>query len=71
MPPATRTPPDFSVAFYLRQLLPKSNVFVEAMRKFNRLTRRTKGYTKSVEMLVYPLALVCWQQGEKLNIYLR
>lgn len=36
--------------------------------KLNRLTRRTKGYTKSVEMLVYSLALVCWQQQAKLNI---
>ena len=36
--------------------------------KLNRLMRRTKGYTKSVEMLVYSLALVCWQQWEKSNI---
>ena len=28
--------------------------------KLNRLMRRTKGYTKSLEMLVYSLALVCW-----------
>lgn len=34
--------------------------------KLNRLMRRTKGYTKSVEMLVYSLALVCWRQGENL-----
>ena len=34
----------------------------------NRLMRRTKGYTKSLEMLVYSLALVCWQQWEKSNI---
>ena len=27
--------------------------------KLNRLMRRTKGYTKSVAMLVYSLALVC------------
>ena len=33
--------------------------------KLNRLMRRTKGYTKSVEMLVYSLVLVCWQQWEK------
>ena len=32
MPPATRMPPEFSVAFYLRQLLLESNVFSEAMR---------------------------------------
>ena len=32
MPPATRTPPDFLVAFYVRQLLPISNLFIEAMR---------------------------------------
>ncbi len=30
--------------------------------KLNRLMRRTKGYTKSVAMLVYSLALVCWRQ---------
>ena len=29
--------------------------------KLRRLVRRTKGYTKSIEMLVYSLALVCWQ----------
>ena len=28
--------------------------------KLNRLMRRAKGYTKSVEMLVYSLPLVCW-----------
>ena len=39
--------------------------------KLNRLMRRTKGYTKSVEMLVYSLALVCWQQRAKLNIHPR
>ena len=38
--------------------------------KLNRLIRRTKGYTKSVEVLVYSLALVCWRQA-KLNIHLR
>ena len=32
--------------------------------KLNRLMRRTKGYTKSIEMLVYSLALVCWRQWE-------
>ena len=31
--------------------------------RLNRLARRTKGYTKQVEMLVCPLALLCWQQG--------
>lgn len=36
--------------------------------KLNRLVRRTKGYTKSVEMLVYSLALVCWRQWAKPNI---
>ena len=36
--------------------------------KLNRLVRRTKGYTKSVEMLVYSLALVCWRQWLKSNI---
>ncbi len=36
--------------------------------KLNRLMRRTKGYTKSVEMLVYSLALVCWRQWLKSNI---
>ena len=30
--------------------------------KLNRLIRRTKGYTKSIEMLVYSLALVCWRR---------
>lgn len=35
--------------------------------KLNRLVRRTKGYTKSVEMLVYSLALVCWRQWLKSN----
>ena len=33
--------------------------------KLNRLMRRTKGYTKSIEMLVYSLALVCWRQWLK------
>ena len=37
--------------------------------KLNRLMRRTKGYTKSIEMLVYSLALVCWRQEEKFNIH--
>ena len=36
--------------------------------KLNRLMRRTKGYTTSIAMLVYSLALVCWQQWEKSNI---
>ena len=36
--------------------------------KLNRLMRRTKGYTKSIAMLVYSLALVCWQQWKKSNI---
>ena len=36
--------------------------------KLNRLMRRTKGYTKSVEMLVYSLVLVCWRQWLKSNI---
>ena len=35
--------------------------------KLNRLMRRTKGYTKSLEMLIYSLALVCWRQREKSN----
>ena len=29
--------------------------------RLNRLMRRTKGYTKSIEMLVYSLALVYWR----------
>ena len=33
--------------------------------KLNRLMRRTKGYTKSIEMLVYSLALVCgWSEAK-------
>ena len=36
--------------------------------KLNRLMRRTKGYTKSVEMLVYSLALVCWHGRPKFII---
>ena len=28
--------------------------------KLNRLVRRTKGYTKSVAVLVYSIALACW-----------
>ena len=36
--------------------------------KLNRLMRRTKGYTKSIAMLIYSLALVCWQQWGKSNI---
>ena len=39
--------------------------------KLNRLMRRTKGYTKSVRMLVYSLALVCWRQRQKSNICAR
>ncbi len=35
--------------------------------KLNRLVRRTKGYTKSVAMLVYSLALVCWNRRAKSN----
>ena len=35
--------------------------------KLNRLMRRTKGYTRGVEMLAYSLALVCWRQEEKPN----
>lgn len=34
-----------------------------------RLTRRTKGHAKSIDMLVYSLALTCWRQGAKLNIF--
>ena len=30
--------------------------------------RQTKGYTRSIAMLAYSLALVCWQQWEKSNI---
>ena len=36
--------------------------------KLNRLARRTKGYTKSVETLAYSLALVCWRQWLTSNI---
>ena len=32
--------------------------------KPNRLMRRNKGCTKSVDMLVYSLVLVCWRQEE-------
>ena len=39
--------------------------------KLNRLARRTKGYTKSVEMLAYSLALVCWRQWLTSNITAR
>ena len=35
--------------------------------KLNRLVRRTKGYTKSIEMPVYSLALVCRRQWVKSN----
>ena len=38
--------------------------------KLNRLARRTKGYTKKVEMLVCSPALVCWRQWRKPNILL-
>ena len=37
--------------------------------KLDRPMPRIKGYTKSLEMLVYSLALVFWQREEKLNIY--
>ena len=37
--------------------------------KLNRLVRRTKGYSKSVAMLEYSLALVCWRPVVKLNSY--
>ena len=33
--------------------------------KLNRLVRRTKGYTKSIETLVYSVALACQQMGAK------
>ena len=39
--------------------------------KLNRLMRRTKGYTKSVEMLVYSLALVCWHGRPKIHYPLK
>ena len=39
--------------------------------QLRRLMRRTKGYTKSIEMLVYSLALVCWQRWVKSNITAR
>ena len=41
--------------------------------KLNRLTRRTKGYTKSIKMLVYSLAPVCRRQWQwqKSNIRAR
>ncbi len=39
--------------------------------KLNRLMRQTKGYTKSIEMLVYSLALVCWRQLLKPNTHSR
>ena len=32
------------------------------------LVLRYGGYTKSIEMLVYSLALVCWRQWMKSNI---
>jgi len=34
--------------------------------RLNRLMRRPQGHTGSLEMLVYALALICWQQA-KLN----
>ena len=33
--------------------------------KLNRLMRRAKGYTKSIEILVYFLTLVCWRGRPK------
>ena len=36
--------------------------------KLNRLMRRTKGYTNSLEMLVYSLPWVCWHWHRKSNI---
>ena len=36
--------------------------------KLNRLMRMTKGYTKSVDMLEYSLALVCWHGRPKFTI---
>ena len=39
--------------------------------KLDRLMRRTKGYAKSIEMLVYSPALVCWRQWVKSNIRAR
>ncbi len=38
--------------------------------RLNRLMRRTKGYTKSVAMLAYSLALVCWRGHCKVNLTL-
>ena len=35
--------------------------------KLNRLASRTKGYTRSLDILVYSLALIRWQQRAKLN----
>ena len=35
--------------------------------KWRRLVRRTKGDTKSLAMLVYSLALVCWHRWAKFN----
>ena len=39
--------------------------------KLDRLIRRTKGCAKSLEMLVYSPALVCWRQWVKSNIRAR
>ena len=39
----------------------------QAEPALNRLMLRAKGYTKSLEMLTYPLALVCWRQERKSN----
>ena len=39
--------------------------------KLDRLMRRTKGCAKSLEMLVYSPALVCWRQWVKSNIRAR
>ena len=33
--------------------------------QLNRLVRRTQGYTKSIAMLVYSVALVCQQMAAK------
>ena len=39
--------------------------------QLNRLVRRTKGYTKSIAMLVYSVALVCQQMAAKPIIHAR
>ena len=52
---------------YLCAAAIETGLYLLLRGKLNRLVRRTKGYTNSVAMLVYSLALVSWHRWVKFN----